>query len=78
MNRYESFDGEAVIDFGDGDYVMLKPGAYVLCAVTGARIPVDSLRYWHPALNEAYRDADAALARWRQLQADASGRDGEG
>lgn len=70
MNRFESFDGEAVIDFGDGDFVMLKPGSYVVCAVTGQHIPLESLRYWNATLNEAYKDADAALVRWKQLQAE--------
>jgi hypothetical protein len=71
MNRYESFpEGEAQIDFGDGDFVVLRPGAYVICAVTGDRIPVDELRYWNADLNEPYRDADAALTRWKALQAE--------
>ncbi len=67
MNRFESFDGEAVIDFGDGDFVMLKPGAYVVCAVTGEQIPIEALRYWNARLNEAYKDVHAAMARWKQL-----------
>lgn len=71
MNRYETFpDGEAQIDFGDGEFVVLRPGSYVVCAVTGERIPMDELRYWNADLNEAYRDAEAALTRWKQLQAE--------
>ena len=67
MNRFKSLEGEAVLDFGDGDFVMLKPGAYVVCAVTGEQIPLEELRYWNARLNEAYKDAQAAVARWRQL-----------
>jgi hypothetical protein len=32
----------------------------VLCAVTGERIPVDSLRYWSVARQEAYVTPEAA------------------
>jgi len=69
MNRFESLKGEALIDYGDGDFVMLKPGAYVVCAVTGERIPLEALRYWNARLNEPYKDAHAALKRWRELDA---------
>ena len=69
LNRTESsFEGEAVIDYGDGDFVILKPGAYVVCAVTGSRIPLDQLRYWHPDRQEAYLDAATAMERWRGLE----------
>ena len=66
MNRHEgSFLGgqEAVIDYGDGEFVVLKQGQYVRCAVTGARIPLEELRYWSVALNEAYASPAAVLAR---------------
>ncbi|MFZ5610136.1 MAG: DUF2093 domain-containing protein [Pseudomonadota bacterium] len=45
---------------------ILVPGDYVLCAVTGARIPLEALRYWNAELQEAYVDAQAASARHRQ------------
>ena len=52
---------EAVIRFLDGDYVVLKPGSYVRCAVTGRPIPLDELSYWNVDRQEAYVDANAAL-----------------
>jgi hypothetical protein len=61
MNRMDLGGGEAVIRYLDGDYKIVKPGAYVLCAVTGARIPLGDLRYWDVDRQEAYADADAAL-----------------
>jgi len=57
----------AVLHYGDGEYAVLKPGRYVLCAVSGVRIPLDALRYWSPQAQEAYAGPDQALARWREL-----------
>ena len=39
---------------------VIAPGDHVLCAVSGARIPLDELRYWSVRRQEAY--ASAALA----------------
>jgi len=41
----------------------------VLCAVTGVRIPLESLRYWSPVAQEAYAGPEQALQRWRELNA---------
>ena len=40
---------------------LLSAGDYVICAVTGARIPLHELRYWSVARQEAYVDAEASL-----------------
>ena len=61
--------GEAVIRYLDGDYKILTPGAYVTCAVTKARIPLEDLRYWNVDLQEAYADAGAAFHRFNELRA---------
>jgi hypothetical protein len=60
----------AVLHYGDGDFAIMKPGRYVLCAVTGAKIPLDALRYWNPIVQEAYVGPTQALARWRELNAE--------
>ena len=44
----------AQLHYGDGDFVVLKPGRYVLCAVTGRQVPLDALRYWSIERQEAY------------------------
>ena len=67
MNRMESA-GEAKIRYLDGDFEILKPGAYVRCAVTGESIPLDMLRYWSVARQEAYASATASLRR--EMEAD--------
>ena len=51
---------EAVVRYLDGDYVVLKPGSFVRCAITGATIPLDELSYWSVDRQEAYADAEAA------------------
>ncbi len=62
MNRFEgSGSREARIRYLDGDYQMLSAGSHVVCAVTGATIPLDELRYWSVARQEAYVDAAASL-----------------
>ena len=45
-----------------GTFRLLTDGDHVLCAVTGARIPLHELRYWSVARKEAYADAAASLA----------------
>jgi len=62
MNRYEG-GGEAVIEYLDGNMRVVKPGSYVRCAVTGERIPLDQLRYWSVARQEAYFSPEAVLKR---------------
>ena len=40
---------------------VLADGDHVICAVTGAIIPLQELRYWSVARQEAYADAWASL-----------------
>jgi hypothetical protein len=65
MNRHEPSSGgaEAQMRFLDGDVRVIKPGAFVRCAVTGAPIPLDELRYWSVDLQEAYASPEAVLQR---------------
>lgn len=58
------FTGEATLEYGDADFMILQPGAYVTCAVTGEKIAINNLRYWSAELQEAYVDAEAATKRW--------------
>jgi hypothetical protein len=69
MNAFDrNLESPAVLQYGDGDYVVMKPGRYVVCAVTGQPIPLQSLRYWSPALQEAYIGPEEALKRWKETQ----------
>jgi hypothetical protein len=68
MNIYDKnfTPSEAVIRYLDGDYVVVRAGSFVRCAVTGRPIPVDELSYWNVDRQEAYADAAAALEAYRR------------
>jgi hypothetical protein len=66
MNRFErrpGIPGEAEVEFLDGDFRIVKPGAYVRCAVTREPIAIDELRYWDVDRQEAYATPQAKLER---------------
>lgn len=44
----------ATLHFGDGEFAVLRPGAYVACAVSGVPIPLAAVRYWSSERQEAY------------------------
>jgi hypothetical protein len=44
-----------------GTYRVLSPGDHVICAVTGQPIPLDELRYWSVARQEAYAHVEASV-----------------
>jgi len=58
-----SSHGEAQLQYLDGDFRVISPGSYVRCAVTGAQIPLDELKYWSVDLQEAYAQPSAVLQR---------------
>ncbi|HEY5072578.1 MAG TPA: DUF2093 domain-containing protein [Caulobacteraceae bacterium] len=62
-------DDLALVRYGDGEFIVLRPGRHVVCALSGKRIPLESLRYWNPSLQEAYAGPAEALARWKELNA---------
>lgn len=68
MNRYENprMPSEAKIRYLDGDYQVESPGTFVRCAVTGAAIPLEELKYWSVEHQEAYVDAAASLKRYKE------------
>jgi hypothetical protein len=66
MNRFERpfvFGQEAKIRYLDGEFQVLKNGAFVRCAVTGEPIRLEDLRYWSVAYQEAYLNAEISLRR---------------
>ncbi|WP_246018367.1 DUF2093 domain-containing protein [Pelagibacterium montanilacus] len=56
---------EAQIRYLDADYVVVKPGSFVRCAITGTPIPLEELSYWSVDRQEAYADASAAFRAYR-------------
>ena len=66
LNRYDRSSpmaGEAEVKYLDGDFRVVRPGAFVRCAVTGMPIPIEELRYWDVDRQEAYVTPQAKLAR---------------
>lgn len=66
MNRYERRPiavGEAELEYLDGEFRVLHPGAFVRCAVTGEAIKLEDLRYWNVDLQEPYASPKAKLQR---------------
>ena len=54
----------ALVHYGaDGTFTVIKPGRYVVCAVSGIKIPLALLRYWDADRQEAYAGPAEVLAR---------------
>lgn len=69
MNVFERLPtppAEALVRFLDGDFRIVKPGAFVRCAVTGQPILIEELRYWDVDRQEAYATPEALLQRLRE------------
>jgi hypothetical protein len=70
MNRIDRrvpMSGPAEIEYLDGDFKIKKPGAFVVCAATGAHVTIEELRYWNVDRQEAYAGPEAKMLRLQQL-----------
>ena len=66
LNRFDRSSpmaGEAEVKYLDGDFRVVRPGAFVRCAVTGLPIPLEELKYWSVDHQEAYINPEAVLER---------------
>jgi hypothetical protein len=66
LNRYDRsmpMGAEAEVKYLDGEFRVIRPGAYVRCAVTNVPIPLEELKYWSVDLQEAYAGPEAVLMR---------------
>jgi len=63
-DRPSPMAGEAEVKYLDGDFRVVRPGAFVRCAVTGLPIPLEELKYWSVDLQEAYVNPEAVLERY--------------
>ena len=69
MNRHERQPvggNEAKLEYGDGDFRVIRPGSFVRCGVTGQPIPLDQLRYWNIERQEAYATVEAKIQRLKE------------
>lgn len=53
-------DRPAKLHYMANGFRVLSPGDHVICAVSGARIALEDLRYWSPRTQSAF--ASAAIA----------------
>ncbi|MCX7676430.1 MAG: DUF2093 domain-containing protein [Alteraurantiacibacter sp.] len=58
-----SADKPATLIYGPNEFRVVRPGKFVLCAVTGEPIPLQELRYWSVARQEAYASAEISTRR---------------
>lgn len=63
-------DRTAKLHYMANGFRQLSPGDHVLCAVTGAKVPLDDLRYWSVALQQPYASAEISVrAALKETQA---------
>lgn len=53
----------ATLIYGPNGFRVVKPGKFVLCAVTGETIPLEELRYWSVDRQEPYASPEIATRR---------------
>ena len=58
-----SRDREARLHYQLNGFRVLSPGDHVTCAVSGARIPLEMLRYWSVTRQEPYASAELSTRR---------------
>jgi hypothetical protein len=56
----------ARVHYLPGTFRLVSDGDHVICAFTGARIPLLELRYWSVERQEPYVDAEASLEAERK------------
>ena len=61
QDKSAPMSGEAEVKYLDGDFRVVKPGAFVRCAVTGVAIPLEELKYWNVDRQEAYASPEAVM-----------------
>lgn len=61
-----SSDKAATLLYGPNGFRVVKPGHFVVCAMSGAQIPLEVLTYWSVDRQEAY--ASAELCTQRELE----------
>ena len=59
---------EAVIEYGDGNFNVIKHGTYVICSVTKKKIPLSELKYWSVERQEPYLDAETSFIRESEIK----------
>ncbi len=58
-----SSDKPATLIYGPNGFRVIRPGHFVICAVSAAQIPLEELRYWSVDLQEPYASAEISTRR---------------
>ena len=58
---------KAKLKFNPNSFDILENGDYVICAISGKKIPLKELNYWNVELQEAYYSPKEAQERFKQI-----------
>ena len=58
-----SSDKAATLMYGPNGFRVVKPGHFVVCAMSGVAVHLEELRYWSVERQEAYASAELATQR---------------
>lgn len=58
-----SSDKPATLIYGPNGFRVVRPGSFVLCAVTGVAVDLDELRYWSVERQEPYASCEISTRR---------------
>ena len=64
MNRFDKLLGkqrQAEVKYLDGEFQVISPGDFVLCALTQEPIALSDLKYWSVEAQEAYANTNVGL-----------------
>src|SRR4026207_2514790 len=62
-DRPSPMAGEAEVKYLDGDFRVVRPGAFVRCAGTGVPLPLAEPKNWSVGLQRPYANPEAVLQR---------------
>jgi len=58
-----SSDKAATLLYGPNGFRVVKPGHFVVCAMSGVPVPLEELRYWSVDRQEPYASAELSTRR---------------
>ena len=58
----------AKLKYGPNNFEIINDGTYVICGISGKKIPLDKLTYWNVELQEAYFSPKEAYLKKKELE----------
>ena len=59
---------KAKLKYSQNTFDIIEQGDFVICAVSGKKIPLDQLNYWNTELQEAYFSPAEVNERFKNLK----------